>query len=407
MGAAVHRRCRQDGPAPKRAGGQSGRPDRSGFRTAAGWVHATRVLSESPRRTARRRGRRDRRRARAAASPCASRRDADGRHRAAARVDGGALADVEALGIGFEADADERFLGFGERANARRAARRSASRTTSPTGPYQPDEPRSHRRSSCRRRASAPATTRPTSRCRGCSRAAATACSSTTTRPAYFRLGTERRRWSVEVRRARGLAARPPPDARLRVFAGPRARRRRCARFTAPHRAPAARRRRRGSSARGSSRPATTPSSSELRDAARGRRAGRRSSQTYLHYLPCGDQRGHARPSARARPRSTHARRRGHDLLQPDDLHDATRRVYDRGRGGRRAHAGRDRRRRTSTATPAPTHRSTSGSSTSRAPAGRRLLRRPARRGGRRRLRRLDGGLRRVHAARRALRRRR
>ena len=42
---------------------------------------------------------------------------------------------------------------------------------------------------------------------------------------------------------------------------------------------------------------------------------------TYLHYLPCGDQRGHPRPSSRAHRRLPRARLRGHDLLQPDGLH--------------------------------------------------------------------------------------
>ena len=119
--------------------------------------------------------------------------------------------------------------------------------------------------------------------------------------------------------------------------------------------------------------------------------------QTYTHYLPCGDQDEAGRARAdRALPRRG-ARR--HHLLQPDGVHA----VHARLRGGaaaRRADAQRARR-----AVRVPLH--------GRVPVLRRpgrlhpsrrlrLLRRPARRGGRPRLRRLDGGLRRVHAARRA-----
>src|SRR6185295_8956953 len=45
-------------------------------------------------------------------------RDADGVIALGASLEGGSTADIEALGIGFDAAADERFFGLGERADA-------------------------------------------------------------------------------------------------------------------------------------------------------------------------------------------------------------------------------------------------------------------------------------------------
>ena len=170
-----------------------------------------------------------------------------------------------------------------------RPARRRRSRTTSPTARTSPSD-----RAIAGVRPAAGlqrrATTRPTSRSRGCCRRAATACSSTTTRRSRFPLG------GAAPGASRSTAARLD----LRVFAGPRpadALRR----FTARRRPPAAAPPRRSTSAPGSSRPAATPPRTH-RDAARRRRAGS-VAQTYTHYLPCGDQRGHA-AAERARDRA-------------------------------------------------------------------------------------------------------
>jgi hypothetical protein len=83
-----------------------------GFRTAAGWVHATRALAvdrhgralvvtlETNDSLGRRLGVR-------------IERDADGVIALEPRLESAPTADVEALGIGFEATADERFFGLG------------------------------------------------------------------------------------------------------------------------------------------------------------------------------------------------------------------------------------------------------------------------------------------------------
>jgi alpha-glucosidase (family GH31 glycosyl hydrolase) len=91
-------------------------PDGSlGFRTPAGWRHATRLLS------ARRSGPAYEavlattdplRRLEVRLAP-----DGEGVISLDARVTGGSTADVEALSMGFQASGDERYLGFGERSN--------------------------------------------------------------------------------------------------------------------------------------------------------------------------------------------------------------------------------------------------------------------------------------------------
>jgi len=109
-----------------------------GFRTAAGWVHATRLLSS------RRRGRRLI--AEVETSDAQGRQlevtivpDGDGVLALTVRLPAGTSADVEALGIGFEAMASERFFGFGERANALDQRGNVVENYVS-DGPYQSEE---------------------------------------------------------------------------------------------------------------------------------------------------------------------------------------------------------------------------------------------------------------------------
>src|SRR4029453_7413319 len=83
-----------------------------GFRTAAGWVHATRAVSTT--------NTRDTLGAEVETTDPLGRRlevllarDAEGVIALSARLAAGPRDDVEALGIGFEADSVERFLRFG------------------------------------------------------------------------------------------------------------------------------------------------------------------------------------------------------------------------------------------------------------------------------------------------------
>ena len=108
---------------------------RLGFRTAAGWRHATRLLSDTLVRerrvmvlaTSDPGGRRIR---------AELRRDADGVVALEARVDGSS-ADVIGFGIGFGARGRERFLGFGERSNAVDQTGRTVENRVE-EGPYVP-----------------------------------------------------------------------------------------------------------------------------------------------------------------------------------------------------------------------------------------------------------------------------
>ncbi|HEX6115546.1 MAG TPA: TIM-barrel domain-containing protein [Solirubrobacterales bacterium] len=106
-----------------------------GFRTAAGWAHATRVVSS------RRDG--DAYFAELATTDAARRLEvriapaADGEIAFEARVLGD-VAGVEAVGIGFGAAAGERYLGFGERSNA--VAQEGVVENYVADGPYQPEE---------------------------------------------------------------------------------------------------------------------------------------------------------------------------------------------------------------------------------------------------------------------------
>ncbi|MQA73303.1 MAG: hypothetical protein GEU88_02940 [Solirubrobacterales bacterium] len=110
---------------------------RVGFRTAAGWHHATRLIERSggarrPRlvlATDDPAGRRIRLSARVGGSVVDLR----------ARVIGGPTGDVEATGIGFAAGPGERYLGFGERSNAVDQRGRVVESYVG-EGPYQPGE---------------------------------------------------------------------------------------------------------------------------------------------------------------------------------------------------------------------------------------------------------------------------
>lgn len=121
--------------AAERAAGAAGP---IGFRTATGWVHATRVASTQ------RRGKAERlevetddalgRRLEVTIRP-----DGDGVVAVEMRILGEVLADVEALGIAFEATPDERFFGTGERASAVEHRGTTVENYVS-DGPYQEEE---------------------------------------------------------------------------------------------------------------------------------------------------------------------------------------------------------------------------------------------------------------------------
>src|SRR5262249_9437730 len=108
-----------------------------GFRTAEGWVHATRPLgSRAGRRgidvalaTTDGRGRRLKVRVE---------KDGDGIVRLEARIVGDAT-DVQAVGVGWDAEPDERFFGLGERADAVEHRGTTVESYVS-DGPYQPEE---------------------------------------------------------------------------------------------------------------------------------------------------------------------------------------------------------------------------------------------------------------------------
>ncbi len=108
-----------------------------GFRTAAGWQHATRVESSKRQGGAYEA---------VLATSDPLRRIAlrlvpggEGTVALDARVTGPALQDVEAVGMGFALDAHERFLGFGERSNAV-DQRGGVVEDYVSDGPYQPEE---------------------------------------------------------------------------------------------------------------------------------------------------------------------------------------------------------------------------------------------------------------------------
>jgi alpha-glucosidase (family GH31 glycosyl hydrolase) len=193
-----------------------------GFRTTGGWVRATRLVSSGmhgPRALA----------GVAETDDPLGRRleitigvDAEGVIEVVARLVG-ARDDVQALGVGFEAEPGERFFGFGERANAV-DQRGNVVENYVADGPYQPDE----------RPVVALFVPPPGFRARDdatyypvpwllSSRGVGVLVDNADT--SYFRLATDSPdRWSLEVTGApEGMAALPTPESlRFRVFAGPR-----------------------------------------------------------------------------------------------------------------------------------------------------------------------------------------
>ena len=202
-------------------------------RTPAGDVRATRILRRSARSVT-------------LATP-------DGRTRVAVtlrRAGDGALGvvvhasggPVTGVRLAFSARPCRALPGL-RRALERRRPARPRGRAYVGDGPYPARRPRGRRGGHPALGAAGLATTRPTTRSRGCSRPAATACSSTRTR---------RSRFALPARAARG-AGRATVDAATRACGSSPARaRRRAARFTASDRPPAGARPRRGCSARGS-----------------------------------------------------------------------------------------------------------------------------------------------------------
>lgn len=119
------------------SGGDSGPSGPLGFRTADGWLHATRALSIASDDYG--------------IDAVVETDDAEGRQlsvRVARHVDGvitlqarvdGATADIEALGMGFVAEADERFFGLGQRAAALEH-RGAVVESYVSDGPYDPSD---------------------------------------------------------------------------------------------------------------------------------------------------------------------------------------------------------------------------------------------------------------------------
>ena len=179
-----------------------GSPSALAVRTPAGWVHATTVSSTNPN------GRRLRMVVQTddpqgATFALRLRPAGEGIIEVEASYSGSA-ADILGIGAAWATTPDERFFGFGERANAveHRGARVESYVSD---GPYDGRRPRVHQRRPAAAGISRRATTPPTSRCRGSSRAAATACWSTTTRPST----TTSRRPGGPTRGASRSSARP------------------------------------------------------------------------------------------------------------------------------------------------------------------------------------------------------
>ena len=221
----------------------------------------------------------------AGACRCSCARRGDGVVALRAEV-AGRPAGVRAVGIAFGAPPGERHLGFGERSDAvdqrGRDGRELRLRRPVAGGRRAPS-----RAARCRRRASARATTRPTSPSRGCSPAAASACSSTATRRARSASAPRGgRAWSVEV---------AAPALALRVFAGPTP----AAALRPLHRARSgASRRRPAPWAFGpwlqTGQPNAPPLADQVADLAKLRAADApvSAAETQLRYLPCGLDRG-------------------------------------------------------------------------------------------------------------------
>ncbi len=274
-----------------------------GFEAGGVWRHATRALS------LRRSGRAGAVAVLATNDPAGRRlavrltREGQGVIRLRAEVEG-SRAGVTALGVAFGARRGERFLGFGERSNAVNQRGKVVENYVG-EGAY-PEEDR----------AIAGAVVPPWGFQRRddatyfpvpwllSSRGYGVLVDNTET--SYFRLGTEAAgAWSVEVRaappgQAQGAGAPAPSALSLRVFAGPTpaAALRRFTSATGRQPAP---------EAPWYFGPWFQPSGDESAQVAKLRRADAPLSvaQTYLHYLPCGDQQGR-RPQERERTRSLH-----------------------------------------------------------------------------------------------------
>ena len=259
-----------------------------GFRTAAGWFHATSVISERSEAGAYV--------ARLATGDPAGRtlslrieRNAEGVIRLRAGVEGSTLG-VSATGIGFDARGRERYLGFGERSNAVDQRGNTVENYVA-EGPYQPEERPAigafvpaagyHPRDD--------ATYFPMPWLLSTAGYGVLVDNAETSN---FRLGTDRPdSWSLETQ---------APSLSLRVFAGPRPAdvlRRLTARIgrqppAAPYWLGPWYQPRRGDEA------------AEL-DLLLRREVPLTLAQTYTHYLPCGDQRG-SKSAQRARTARFH-----------------------------------------------------------------------------------------------------
>ena len=307
---------------------------------------------------------------------------------------------VEAFGIGFGARADERYLGFGERSQAV-DQRGNVVENYVADGPYQPDEWRPDRQPSSRPGASARATDATYYPVPWLLSTAGYGVLVDSPETSYFRLDQarllERRGGQRAARRAHGGRRAPAAALQPQLLRRPRARRR----ARAVHRAsPGASRRAPAPWVFG---PWVQPTGGTdeqlaLLDGLQEADAPLSVAQTYLHYLPCGAQRGRrdaeqARTAGRAR-----ARPRDHHIPQPDGLH-RLRPGLRPGGGERRADRERARRSPTCSSTRPPRPFQVAEFDFT-SPAGRAAYALGRRRGDRRRPRRLDGGLRRVHAAR-------
>jgi len=258
-----------------------------GFRTAAGWVHATRAESI--------RHKRGHLVAVVETNDPFGRRlevevagDGEGVISVAARVLGDPKDDIEALGIGFDSELGERFFGFGERANAL-DQRGNVVEHYVADGPYQPEE----------RPLVAAFVPEPGFRARDdatyypvpwllSSRGLGVLVDNPEV--SYFRLATDAPdRWSVEVTGApEGWTPLPPPETlTFRVFAGPTPADalRRFTKRTGRQPAPAAPWVLGPWIQLGGSLENRLAQMAKLRDAD----APVSVIQTYTHYLPCGD----------------------------------------------------------------------------------------------------------------------
>jgi alpha-glucosidase (family GH31 glycosyl hydrolase) len=275
-----------------------------GFRTADGWVHATRATEVRRRRNGL---------VAVVETDDPQRRrlevelavDDPGIIALTARIAGDEVSDVEALGVGFITDASERFFGFGERSNAVDQRSNTVEGWVA-EGPFQADE------RDVVRLLVPPPGFRPRTDVTYfpmpwllSSHGYGVLVDNDETH--YFRLASDRAdAWSVEVTATPdGMVRAPAPDSlRLRVFAGPRPADV-LARFTArvgrqpepdapwvlgPWWQPGG------------------PIESNLAQLATLRAADAPVSvaQTYTHYLPCGDHQG-SREAQRQRTAALHA----------------------------------------------------------------------------------------------------